>query len=291
MNENRKRPAEKQASRDDGDRGDEEFATTAQIATPEELARRRIVKAVRHPTKADPSPAPGVFGDLSGALATKSGGLGFTFGSSPQPPAGGFSFGFSSAAPPAASAERTEANETTKPANPIGFFSFSNAPGHDFASAVSQFAPKNVEEGDADPQEEVPVEATGTPLLAHVESVTGEEDERCELKAPAKLFALSKDGETAKWHERGTGELKLNVLEKDGKRRTRMVMRDQNVRKVLLNTAVDATLTVLQSGAKHFSFSGMNNGTIGSFLVKVSGQDAEVATKKIVEMLSATNSK
>jgi Ran-binding protein 3 len=66
---------------------------------------------------------------------------------------------------------------------------------------------------------------------------TGEEGESSEWTGRAKLYALSGEGSSRSWQERGVGPFKLNVTN-DEPRRARFVLRADGTHRLLLNVAV-----------------------------------------------------
>eukprot|EP00331_Platyophrya_macrostoma_P032016 CAMPEP_0176438850 /NCGR_PEP_ID=MMETSP0127-20121128/19559_1 /TAXON_ID=938130 /ORGANISM="Platyophrya macrostoma, Strain WH" /LENGTH=243 /DNA_ID=CAMNT_0017822939 /DNA_START=36 /DNA_END=763 /DNA_ORIENTATION=- len=174
----RKRQAENQLSRDDRD-AEEEFVTTPQIASAEELAKRKIVRVQRptseqvasstaafqsmNPTPAAATPQPpssSPFGSVLGSFGTATPKVAASpfaaFGGSAAPAASplpsfgtkGFSFGFG-LAPAAETSTSTTASATAAPA-PSGF-SFNFGAKVDFSQAVTAFsaAQKAVSTGEA----------------------------------------------------------------------------------------------------------------------------------------------
>lgn len=221
------------------------------------------------------------------------------FGAAPAPPkpvTGGFNFGI---APPPAAVPVTVTPQA--PAAPSSGFNFSfggnttaagdaAAPKFDFAAAVGAFsaaaanaaskqttAAADDGEGDEDPEAEVAI-AAGVPTLAATEVKTGEEGDVTLFEAhTAKLFNFHADEKS--WNECGAGSLKISN-KADGTS-TRVVMRDNKLKKVLLNcTLAKDSFRLAQKQEKMFSFSAPNNGgAVGTFLVKMTGASAADDTK------------
>lgn len=82
---------------------------------------------------------------------------------------------------------------------------------------------------------------------------TGEEGETTRFTCRAKLYAFHKDPKgDAAWKERGTGTLKLNTAEADGKpsvKKARLILRVDGTHNLVLNTPI----------FKEFQFNGVNS--------------------------------
>ncbi|CAG8493617.1 5820_t:CDS:2 [Diversispora eburnea] len=90
----------------------------------------------------------------------------------------------------------------------------------------------NYKEGD-DVEKEVPFRTGTQPLLQELEVSTGEENEVTLHSVRAKLYCM--DGSV--WKERGVGILKLNYS-RDNEKSPRLVMRTENVLRVILNVSL-----------------------------------------------------
>ena len=108
-------------------------------------------------------------------------------------------------------------------------------------------------------------ERASRPVMATVDVTTGEEMEETSCRADAKLFEF---GDDKTWHERGVGEVKLNVNKEGGQKgasdtterayQYRLVMRGRTGR-LLLNAAVWGGMTIsLMEGGKGLTINVVN---------------------------------
>ncbi|KAF1813499.1 hypothetical protein P152DRAFT_473220 [Eremomyces bilateralis CBS 781.70] len=171
------------------------------------------------------------FGALGGAGSSKLGG----FGNS------GFSSGFASLSKGPGLSSFAGSSSTggivglsAKPAKPFGTAVDEDEDDEDEGSGEDEkeeaAPPKDTDEGKKDKRFfERTVE-------------TGEETETTEFTSRAKLFAFHKDANGGgAWKERGTGNLKLNTAEGDGKsegRKARLLLRVDGTHNLVLNTPI-----------------------------------------------------
>ncbi|RHZ89010.1 hypothetical protein Glove_19g39 [Diversispora epigaea] len=106
-----------------------------------------------------------------------------------------------------------------------------------FSIFDGQTSKNNEEENENDEEkesfaEEVPFGTVTQTLLQEQKVLTGEEDEVTKYLVRAKLYCM--DGQ---WKERGVGTLRLNYP-KNNKKSPRLVMRSDNVFRVILNVAL-----------------------------------------------------
>ncbi|CAG8473766.1 10627_t:CDS:2 [Diversispora eburnea] len=100
-------------------------------------------------------------------------------------------------------------------------------------------------ENDKDVKEEVPFGTRTQTLLQEREVSTGEENEITRIAIRAKLYCLN----VQEWKERGVGILRLNYS-KNNENSPRLVMRSENVLKVILNVALFHGMQVERSQDK-----------------------------------------
>jgi hypothetical protein len=100
-------------------------------------------------------------------------------------------------------------------------------------------------------------------------AATGEEGETCVQQSRAKLFELlpSSDEGKKEWKERGCGQVKLNVATAvtadtaaaGTEKKARLIMREDRVKKALLNAPVNGKVFKLVSKAEaHIIFTGLD---------------------------------
>jgi hypothetical protein len=116
-----------------------------------------------------------------------------------------------------------------------------------------------------------------------VEQFTGEEDEKRLLTLRAKLFKL--EGET--WKERGIGPLHVN----SSASRARLVMRNEGVLKLILNTPILPTMAVQRVQEKGVRIAALDDGTPASFLLRLSRRDEADRLFRLLESLSNSANK
>ncbi|RHZ66100.1 hypothetical protein Glove_309g158 [Diversispora epigaea] len=127
-----------------------------------------------------------------------------------------------------------------------------------FSIFDEQTSQNNEEENENDEDkesgaEEVPFGTVTQTLLQEQKVLTGEEDEVTKHLVRAKLYCM--DGQ---WKERGVGTLRLNYP-KNNKKSPRLVMRSDNVLRVILNVALFKGMHIERSQDKFvklFAFEG-----------------------------------
>ena len=318
----RKRAADKQLSRGGRDDSDEEQPDTEfKVAAPEVLAARKILVA-RRPPNADGTPAPSPFAALfrqatapattaaSSSPLTPSAGFGavnpFAAGAGFTAPTG---FGFGFGKPNAAAVPSPAAPIAPPAAAPQGGFALST--NFNFGEAVNAFAaakkqvleeksstqPGGDDGSDEDIEREVPIgDGSGSsalPTAADAQVPTGEENEVTEANSPAKLFELLGETETGpkSWKERGSGTVKLNSQTVDGSVKARLIMREDRVKRALLNAPVDSkAFHFVTKADAHIIFTGVGlEGTkVTSYLLRFSasgGKTAADTNKQFIQLL------
>ncbi|RHZ87836.1 hypothetical protein Glove_29g167 [Diversispora epigaea] len=129
-----------------------------------------------------------------------------------------------------------------------------------------QLSQKDEEENDNESGEEV---GKGTQtLLQEQEVLTGEEDEITQFFVRAKLYCL--DGQ---WKERGVGTLRLNYP-RNNKKSPRLVMRADNVLKVILNIALFRGMHVERSQEKFVKLFAYEGSKLVHLAIKLSNPNA-----------------
>jgi Ran-binding protein 3 len=119
---------------------------------------------------------------------------------------------------------------------------------------------------------------------------TGEEDEETIFTARGKLYFFDKSTNTGSWKERGTGVVKLNtpspnpftspILAAEGhdsddepaepvEKRARLVMRNDGVYRVILNTSIIKDMSFVEKGGKQILFTALENGNPVQMSLKV----------------------
>ena len=71
------------------------------------------------------------------------------------------------------------------------------------------------------------------------------------------------------WKERGSGDVKLNVKEKEGAKKARLLLRDSKIKRGLLNTHIDSTFKVGKVDETYMIFTAPDDeNEIKSYLLK-----------------------
>jgi len=205
-------------------------------------------------------------------------------------------------APPPRKAEAEPAPNPQAPEKPPApTFNFKG--GFDFKSAVNAFAAAKVaqqeiaakaqteEEGGDDGEVEgsQPQTAPEPEVTQVAAGVTGEEDETELQVATAKLFRF---GENKSWHERGTGTIKINKKTSDGS--VRLLMRDQRLKKGLLNLPIGHNFRIAAKAESHFIITVPEKNDSGavhiaSYLIKFlpdKGVTAQTIAKSFMDKLT-----
>ncbi|RHZ59060.1 hypothetical protein Glove_365g106 [Diversispora epigaea] len=126
---------------------------------------------------------------------------------------------------------------------------------------------ENDEYKESGAEEEVPFGTVTQTLLQEQKVITGEEDEVTKHLVRAKLYCM--DGQ---WKERGVGTLRLNYP-KNNKKSPRLVMRSDNVFRVILNVSLFNGMKIERSQDKFvklFAF----EGKLVHFAIKLSNSNA-----------------
>ncbi|KAJ3137201.1 hypothetical protein HK101_003904 [Irineochytrium annulatum] len=103
------------------------------------------------------------------------------------------------------------------------------------------------------------------------ELTTGEEDETTIHQVRCKLYKMEDD---KKWHERGVGNIKLNVNTK--KDEARLLMRSDGVLRLILNVRIIPNMPCSQTQGRGVTFGGIEeaDSTMRMFLAKVKDENA-----------------
>ncbi|KAJ3195302.1 hypothetical protein HK101_000568 [Irineochytrium annulatum] len=103
------------------------------------------------------------------------------------------------------------------------------------------------------------------------ELTTGEEDETTIHQVRCKLYKMEDD---KKWHERGVGNIKLNVNTKNDE--ARLLMRSDGVLRLILNVRIIPKMPCSQTQGRGVTFGGIEeaDSTMRMFLAKVKDENA-----------------
>lgn len=278
-----KRPAERTLTKDSEDEThDDEFVTTPQLATPEQMAQRRVVRIARPKTETSTASS-GLFKNLQAPAPA-------------APPAATsapkFSFGSfaTSAASSEASSSGPAAPAPPPPVFPKGAFSFANAVSS-FVEARKNMEASKTEESAAPPAPSK--EETASFLVS--ESVIQPSAGEVLVCFPAKLFGFAK--EEKKWVERGEGDVKIKkemteMMVEGDKKTTEAAPEKKAVYRLLLrdgyslNTVVDKGVFVLTTKAsKHIIFTCGTKEGPAHYLLKFVGAHGEDNASKFITQL------
>lgn len=262
---------------DSGDDGSGGFATEPQLATPEEMAKRRIVR-VRRPTSV-PSGPTGLFKSLQGSTLPAGG------AANPNPSGGGF---FSSlASSTGSSLPALSVAPMAAPQFPTGAFNFS----HSVASFIEARQQADLRQTTADPQATNGAEDGGESVnpspsdVLQGSSVVQPASGDVLVDVPSKLYGFDKA--TNQWVERGVGNAKIKKEDTtaaggSGGGVYRLLVRDGYA----LNVTIAKHQLVLSSTASHhviFTI-GTESGA-AHHLLKFVGAQAEDNAKRFTEVL------
>ncbi|RHZ73178.1 hypothetical protein Glove_232g93 [Diversispora epigaea] len=126
----------------------------------------------------------------------------------------------------------------------------------------------NGDDNESGAKEEVPFGTKIQTLLQKQEVLTGEEDEITRHIVRAKLYRM--DGQ---WKERGVGTLRLNYS-KNNEKAPRLVMRADNVLKVILNIGLFNGMHVERSQEKFVKLFAFEGSKLVHLAIKVSNPNA-----------------
>eukprot|EP00796_Vickermania_ingenoplastis_P006696 gene6696-4794_t len=272
--------------------GDDGFATSPQLATPEEMAKRRILRGKR-PATTGTSGTAGLFKNIRvvgappppEAAAPAFGSTANTNASAKTP---AFSFGTFGAAPAAASSSSSSHPTPPAPVFPKGAFSFANAAAS-FVEARKNAESANTEggaTGDAATADEVDDAQQALQSNSVIRPTPGE----VLIAAPTKLYGFDKTEK--KWVERGAGDVKIKKEKtsaaegeaKEGQERVvyRLLVRDG----YSLNTVIAKNVFLLTSTQKaHILFTTGTPEGPAHYLLKFVGAQAEENLSKFIQRL------
>jgi hypothetical protein len=134
-------------------------------------------------------------------------------------------------------------------------------------------APKSTAVAQADASANVPFAAAAVPPAG------GDDDQATAFSGSFKLFRKAADGAeaAAHWQEIGIGGVKVMVSKGDAPK-ARLVQREPATKRVMLDTAIDATFTVAKRDATWFVFSSptANGGKAGAMALRATKKDNAV---------------
>ncbi|XP_077300108.1 ranBP2-like and GRIP domain-containing protein 3 [Arctopsyche grandis] len=153
-------------------------------------------------------------------------------------------------------------------------------------SSASKTPSKNDTSEDGTTEEHDPHFNPIVPLPDKIEVVTGEEDEVVEYNQRCKLFRYSNN----EWRERGTGELK--ILHHPQRFSFRMLLRQEQVHKVVLNQLITTELDLMPmtNSPKAFMWVGLNytddeKGVVEKLAVRFRTEDIAASFKSKVDSI------